>query len=76
MTTIVQEINERHLQGEGHKHREKRGSGLDIVEDVGLFLATPFIGLGFVLFYGIAGLAAIACYGLKAFGVQCGLFSN
>ena len=76
MTTIAQSINESHLRRERHKRREGRGTAIDILEDVALFLAAPFIGLGFALFYGLVGLAVIACYGLKAFGVQCGLFSN
>ena len=41
-----------------------------------LFLAAPFIGLAFVVFYGTVGLVTVFCYGLKAFGIRCGIFKG
>jgi len=41
-----------------------------------LFLVAPFAGLAYVVGYGLIGTAAIFCYGLKAFGVRCGMFRD
>lgn len=78
MTTVAQTINERHLRGEHSRRREReeKGTAGDVFRDIALFLATPFIGLGFAVFYGLVGLAVIGCYGLKAIGVQCGIFKK
>lgn len=76
MTTIAQTIAARHLEGKGYHADEVRRTGGDVLRGVALFFATPFIGLAYAVSYGIIGMAAIACYGLKAFGVQCGIFKN
>jgi hypothetical protein len=76
MSTVAQTINERHLHEGSHRRRESHGSGRDVAESIGLFLVTPFVALAFAVFYGLFGLAAVACYGLKAFGIRCGVFSR
>ena len=77
MSTIAQTINERHIRGHEVKHRhEERGTLLNSLENVGLFLLTPVIGLGYAVGYGLVGMAAVFCYGLKAFGIRCGVFKG
>ncbi len=77
MSTIAQTINERHIRGEGAaRGREERGGALEILENVGFFLLTPVIGLAYAVGYGAVGMGALACYGLKAFGISCGIFKR
>lgn len=47
---------------------------LEVSENIALFIATPLVGLLYVLAFTVVGAAAILCYGLKAFGVRCHIF--
>ena len=77
MTTVAQTIAERHLRNSGAgDHEAKRGSAVEVLGNVGLFFATPFLGLAYAAIYGVVGLAVVFCYGLKAFGVSCGLING
>lgn len=76
MATITQTINARYLEEKYRHAREERGTGREILQGVALFFATPFLGLAYAVSYGAIGLTALVCYGLKAFGVQCGVFKS
>lgn len=75
MSTIVQTINERHLKERGVSRRfGERGTAVDALENVAFFFLTPLLGLAYAIGYGVVGMAAVVCYGLKALGVSCGVF--
>ena len=77
MTTIAQTIAARHLAGEGRGyHLDVEATGRGTFRNVALFFAAPFFGLGYAVVYAFVGLGAIACYGLKAVGIQCGVFKG
>ena len=76
MASVAQTIAERHLQGAGAGFHREHGTVEEGLKGVGLFFATPFIGLAYLVAYAFIGAGAVACYGLKAIGVQCGVFKN
>jgi hypothetical protein len=53
---------------------EGHGTGQDALQGIALFFAAPFIGLVYLVTYAFIGVGAVLCYGLKAFGIQCGVF--
>ena len=76
MTTATQTMLEQHLKGAGRELQEGHGTRQDAFVNIALFFATPFVGLAYLAGYAFIGAGAVLCYGLKAFGVQCGVFKT
>lgn len=76
MTTISQTIAARNFDGGSSGISHGHGTARDAAGNVALFIAAPFIGLGYGAVYALVGMGAIACYGLKAIGIQCGVFKS
>ena len=49
---------------------------LHISENVSVLIATPFVGLLYVLTFALVGIGAVFCYGLKAVGMRCRIFNK
>lgn len=74
MTTATRTMSEQHLKGAARDLQEGHGTRQDALVGIALFFATPFIGLAYLAGYAFIGAGAVLCYGLKAFGIQCGVF--
>ena len=69
MTTHAATIGTRRIAGREHHSR-------DVVENIAFFMLAPLIGLAYAVSYGTIGLVTAFCYGLKAFGIKCGIFKG
>ena len=76
MTTATHTMSEQHLKGAAREFQEGRGTRQDALVNIALFFATPFVGLAYLAGYAFVGAGAVLCYGLKAFGIQCGVFKT
>jgi hypothetical protein len=57
-------------------YREEHESAFGAAQQLFLFFAAPFVGLAYLVAYALVIGTAVLCFGLKAFGVRCGIFKS
>jgi hypothetical protein len=75
MSTLSHAMRMRFAEVKKRSHEDTAlRRAFEVSENIALFIATPFVGLLYVLTFTLVGAAAVLCYGLKAFGVRCRIF--
>ena len=62
------------MAGQAEAGREHYGR--DVFENITMLMLAPLAGLAYIVGYATFGLVTAFCYGMKAFGIKCGIFKG